>query len=65
MNMLTMAGRLWQLFRVIIHGALSELSEAVDVTQITEKIDEKIKEFFVQSLQLDTFTMAQEYEPDI
>lgn len=64
MNLLTMAGRLWQLFRAIIHGALNELVASIDVTQVTEKIDEKVKEFFVQSLQLDTFTMAQEYEPD-
>jgi len=65
MNMLTMAGRLWQLFRAIIHGALNELVDVADVAKIAEKIDEKVREFFVQSLQLDTFTMAQEYEPDI
>ena len=65
MNLLSMAGRMWQIFRTLIHGALNELSTELDVTAVIEKIDEKVRAFFIQSLQLDTFTMEQEYGVDI
>lgn len=64
MNMLTMAGKLWQMFRTVIQGALSELTAEIDAAAVLEKIDEKIKAFFIQSLQLDVFTMELEHQAD-
>jgi hypothetical protein len=64
LDTLGFAGRLWQLFRTIIAGALSDLQEILgcSVEGVMQAIDERIKEFFVRSLQLDTFTMRSEYE---
>ena len=58
------AGRLWQIFRAIISGSLHELQKMLrcDVEMIMQTIDQRVEEFFVQSLQLDVFTLQMEYD---
>ena len=56
------AKRLWGLFQTIISGALEgvreQIGSAVDIAM--SAIEESIQGFFVQALQLDTFTMRLE-----
>ena len=63
MNLLVVAGQLWSMFRAVINQALegiaSELGDGKD--RVLEVIDEKIAEFFIQSLQLDSFTLEMEF----
>jgi hypothetical protein len=64
LDSLSFAGKLWQIFRAIICGTLNELQKtlgcSVDVVMLA--VDKRIHEFFVRSLQLDSFTMRLEYE---
>ncbi len=64
MDTLSFAGRLWRIFRAIISGALGDLQETLGCSADTvmQTIDDRVNEFFVRSLQLDTFTMRLEYE---
>jgi len=64
LDSLSFAGRLWQIFRAIISGALRDLQETLgcSVDTVVQTIDERINEFFICSLQLDTFTMRLEHE---
>ncbi len=64
LDTLSFAGRLWQIFRAIISGALSDLQEILGCSAdaIMQTINERVNEFFVGSLQLDTFTLRLEYE---
>lgn len=64
LDTLSFAGRLWQIFRAIISGALSDLQKIVGCSSdlVMQTIDERVNEFFVRSLQLDAFTMQMEYE---
>jgi hypothetical protein len=63
LDSLSFAGRLWQIFRAIISGTLSELRRTLGCSVKTAMlaIDERIHEFFVRGLQLDSFTMRLEY----
>jgi hypothetical protein len=62
--MLSFAGRLWQIFRSIISGALHEVRKSLWCSEetIMEMIDERVNTFFVRSLQLDAVTLQLEYE---
>ncbi|MBL3590150.1 MAG: hypothetical protein JMN24_10210 [gamma proteobacterium endosymbiont of Lamellibrachia anaximandri] len=64
LDSLSFAGRLWQIFRAIISGTLNELRKSLgcSVSTVMLAIDKRVHEFFIQSLQLDTFTMQLEYE---
>ncbi len=64
MDVLSFAGRLWQIFRAIISGTLNELKLMLgcSVDTVMLEIDNRVHEFFIRSLQLDTFTMRLEYE---
>ena len=64
LNLMSFAGRLWQIFRAIISDTLDELGDALgcSVETLLKAFDEKVNQFFVQSLQLDAFTMRLEYE---
>lgn len=64
LDALSFAGRLWEIFRAIITGALRELKRALgcSASSVMEVIDKRVHDFFVQSLQLDTFTLQLEYE---
>ena len=64
LNSLSFAGRLWQIFRAIISGTLNELRKTLgcSVNTVMLAIDKRVHEFFIQSLQLDTFTMQLEHE---
>lgn len=64
LDALSFAGRLWDIFRAVITGALSELKRQLgcSASSIMEVIDRRVNDFFVQSLQLDTFTLKLEYE---
>ena len=64
LNLLSFAKRLWQIFRAIISDTLDELGDTLgcSVEALTKAFDEKVNQFFVQSLQLDTFTMRLEHE---
>ena len=56
------AGKLWQVFRAIITGALDELQGILGdtVTLVLETIGAHIQCFFVQALQLDPKTLRLE-----
>ena len=64
LDLLSFAGRLWQIFRAIISGALGDLQETLGCSADTvmRTIDKRVNEFFVCSLQLDAFTMRLEHE---
>jgi len=64
MDSLNFAGRLWQIFRAIISGTLTELRTTLgcSVNTVMLAVDKRVHEFFVRSLQLDTFTMQLEYD---
>ena len=64
LNLMSFAERLWQIFRAIICDTLDELGHALgcSVETLLKAFDEKVEQFFVQSLQLDAFTMRLEYE---
>ncbi len=64
LDSLSFAGRLWQMFRVIISGTLNELRRALgcSVDTVMLAIDNRVDKFFIQSLQLDKFTMQLEHE---
>jgi hypothetical protein len=63
LDTLNFAGRLWQIFRAIISGTLQELQKTLgyDADIVMQVIDQRVQEFFVQSLQLDVFTLQLEY----
>jgi hypothetical protein len=63
LDSLSFAGRLWRIFRAIISGTLSELRRTLgcSVKTVMLAIDERVHEFFVHSLQLDSFTMRLAY----
>ena len=62
LDTLNFAGRLWQIFRAIISGALTDIQDSLGCSadQIMLTIDARVNEFFVRSLQLDVFTMRLE-----
>lgn len=64
LDTLSFAGRLWQIFRAIIAGSLHELQKKLgcEVGTVMQTIDQRVQEFFVQSLQLDVFTLQLEYD---
>lgn len=64
LDTLSFAGRLWQIFRAIITGSLHELQKKLGcpVESIMQVVDERVNDFFTQSLQLDAFTLQLEYE---
>jgi len=64
LNTLSFAAQLWQIFRTIISGVLKDVEKILNgsTDKVMQIIDEKVNEFFIQSLQLDVFTMQLEYE---
>jgi hypothetical protein len=64
LDALSFAGRLWQIFRSIISGALHDLRKSLGCPKetIMEMIDERVNTFFIHSLQLDALTLRSEYE---
>lgn len=64
--MLDFAHRLWGLFKLLIAGALNEMGDLISVSQddIMRCIDDKVKLYFEQVMQLDSFTLQLEAEPD-
>lgn len=60
---LNFAQRLWQLFRALINGTIAGLKEKLGkmTVSVMEAIDARIDEFFVQALQLDSFTLKMEF----
>ncbi|MCU7899901.1 MAG: hypothetical protein KZQ63_16065 [Candidatus Thiodiazotropha sp. (ex Lucinoma aequizonata)] len=59
LDSVSFAGKLWQIFRAIISGTLSELQATLgcSVDTVMLAIDKRVSEFFISSLQLDAFTM--------
>lgn len=64
LDTLSFAGRLWHIFRAIISGSLQVLQKTLGCTveAIMQIIDQRVHDFFIQSLQLDIFTMQLEYD---
>jgi hypothetical protein len=63
---LDFASQLWILFRAIIAGTFDELA-ALDgdiLGDILRRIDCKVKQFFEQVMQMDSFTLRLEAMPD-
>ena len=58
LNLLSFAGRLWQVFRAIISDTLDELGDTLgcSVETLMKMFDEKVGQFLVQCLQLDAST---------
>ena len=59
---LNFASKLWGLFKALISGALSEMSElsSEDKTNVMAKINQTVINFFTQIMQMDSFTLRQE-----
>lgn len=64
LDMLNLAGRLWQVFRAIISGTLHEMQKTLGCTvgAIMDLVDQRVNDFFVRSLQLDAFTLQLEHD---
>ncbi len=64
MTTLDFGKRLWQLFSALIRGTLDEFRlEIGDVAdEIIKAINSRVNDFFIQALQLDTFTLQLEHE---
>ena len=64
LNLMSFAVRLWQIFRAIISGTLDELGDILGCSAecLMRAFDEKVNQFFTQSLQLDVYTMRLEHE---
>lgn len=64
MSSLDSARNLWRLFRILIIDAMNGISRELDGVAdiVMNAIDKRIHEFFVQSLQLDTFTIEAEFK---
>lgn len=64
LNVMSFAGDLWKIFRIIISESIKGLQDVICCSTdiVMQKIDDRMNDFFVQSLQLDTFTMQLEYE---
>ena len=64
LNLMSFAARLWQIFRAIISGTLDELGDVLgwSAESLMKAFDEKVNQFFTQSLQLDVYTMRLEHE---
>jgi hypothetical protein len=64
LDTLSFAGRLWQVFRAIVSGSLQGLQKTLGCTveAIMQVIDQRVHDFFVQSLQLDVFTLQLEHD---
>lgn len=64
LDTLSFAGQLWQIFRAIISDSLHEIQKTLGCTveAIMQLIDQRVTDFFVQSLQLDVFTLQLEYD---
>ena len=61
---LNFAHHLWRLFRALIHDAVEgiqrDIGGATDI--VMTAIDDRVREFFVKSLQLDAFTLELEFK---
>ena len=64
LDMLSFAGRLWQIFRAIISDSLHDLEAMLgyDAEAVMQDIDQRVQAFFVHSLQLDVVTLQLEYD---
>lgn len=64
LNLMSFAARLWHIFRAIISGTLDELGDILGCSaeSLMQAFDEKVNQFFMQSLQLDVYTMRLEHE---
>ena len=63
LDAMSFAAKLWQCFRTVISGVLRELKNQLGCSEqtIIAAMDDKIQEFFLKSLQLDSFTLQLEY----
>ena len=59
---LNFASKLWGLFKALISGALSEMTElsSEDKTNVMVKINQTVVNYFTQVMQMDSFTLRQE-----
>lgn len=62
MSCLNFACKLWGLFKALITGALNEMVSltSVDKSDMLNKIEETVVDFFTQVMQMDSFTLRQE-----
>lgn len=63
LDSLNFATQLWQVFRALVSGTLTQLRRKLGcpVKQIMDLIDERVTQFFVQALQLDAITLQREH----
>ena len=61
---MSFAARLWQVFRAIVPDRLDELGAALGCSfeTILKVFDKKVNQLFVQSLQLDVYSMRLEHK---
>lgn len=59
---LNFASKLWGLFKALIAGALNEMANltSVEKTDVLNKIEQTVIDFFTQVMQMDSFTLRQE-----
>ncbi|GAW98016.1 MULTISPECIES: IS4 family transposase [Colwellia] len=62
LSCLNFASKLWGLFKALIAGALSEMANLtkVEKSDVLNKIEQTVVDFFTQVMQMDSFTLRQE-----
>lgn len=62
LSCLNFASKLWGLFKALIAGALNEMASLtnVDKSEVLNKIEQTVVDFFTQVMQMDSFTLRQE-----
>ena len=61
LSCLNFASKLWGLFKALIAGALNEMANltSVEKSDVLEKIEQTVIDFFTQVMQMDSFTLRQ------
>jgi hypothetical protein len=59
---LNFASKLWGLFKALISGALNDMTylTSVDKSDVLDKIEHTVVDFFTQVLKRDSFTLRKE-----
>ena len=62
LSCLNFASKLWGLFKALIAGALSEMANltSIEKSDVLNKIEQTVIDFFTQVMQMDSFTLRQE-----
>lgn len=62
LSCLNFASKLWGIFKALIAGAINEIANltSIEKTDVLNKIEQTVIDFFTQVMQMDSFTLRQE-----